>query len=219
MEATATRPEAGRIGVRLLQLLARRGWSLSRLARETKKRGAEVSLSQLSLLTRGEIDQPRFVTIARICAALDIPDRVLLSGGDSTERIEDINHRHFAVTTFVEVVRCSRDGGFVETGERVGVAVTLLDGHERLLAAVIDGGGMGPHILIGDRVVFDPDGQPQDREVVLLLHGPATICAWYVLRDDEASYRLADGSWLRADQVQVVGTVVYVMRSPPAYLP
>lgn len=107
----------------------------------------------------------------------------------------------------------------METGETVGVSSQLLEGRQRLLAAVVDAGGMGPHILIGDRVVFDPDEVPGHGKVAVLVHGQATICAWKITVRNETRYRLADGTALKPDQVQVVGTVVYVLRSPPEYLP
>lgn len=207
------------IGERLLRILAERRWSLGRLHRETLTRGSVVSLSQLSLLTRNEIEQPRLSTIGRICAALDVPPTALLGAGPLQERIEKIYPRPLGYTTDVAVVRLVRGGGLVLTGETIGVAASLLEGRERLLAAEIESGGMGPYILLGDRVVFDPDRSPEHRQVALLLHGEVAMCAWYVVRDAEASLRFADGSSLRPDQVTICGTVVHILRSPPDYLP
>jgi transcriptional regulator with XRE-family HTH domain len=210
---------AGRVGARLLQVLQARGWTLGRLARETEARGQRVSLSQLSLLTRGGIDQPRLATIRKICMALDLPPSVLTEPDVLTGGTESSGHGHFGITTLVEVVMPVRGGQLVQTGERVAVTTSQLEGRERLLAAVITGGGMAPHVLIGDKVVFDPDSRPRPRQLALLLHVETVLCAWYVINDyDEASYRLADGSWLRPEQVSVVGTVVEILRSPPEYL-
>lgn len=212
-------PSSSGVGQRLLRILRARSISLSELARMTERRGQKVSLSQLSLLTRGEIDQPRLSTLRAICAALGIATDALLGDLALTEGVTDINQRHWSPTSLVSVVLCMSDGGFIETGETVGVSSTLVEGRQRTLAAVVEGGGMGPAILIGDRVVFDPDEVPTHGKVALLLYGQATICAWLVEAHGEARYRLADGTALRVDQVKLMGTVVYVMRSPPEYLP
>lgn len=217
--AAPTRPEMG-IGDRLGEILVQRGWSLSRLAAETKKHGTGVSVSQISLLVRGEILSPRVLTIRRICVALEISEKMLLGPTDDDLGIRAQDLRAFEGVVSVPVVLLgSGEGGFVKTGETVGVASSLLRGRRRLLAAVVDGGGMAPHCLIGDRVVFDPDAQPRNGQLVILRHSQATLTAWYVVNNGVTSYRFADGSWLEPGQVLVAGVVIYIMRPPPPYRP
>lgn len=201
------------VGVRVLQLCRERGWSLSELAAR-----AHVSTSQLSLLTRGGIQYPRVSTMTRITGALGVPDRVLLGPAmhDGGGRAQDL--RAFEGTVIVQVVKYRpADGELVETGDTVGIAASMLNGRQRLYAALIEGGGMGPHVLIGDRVLFDPDEPPSNGRMVLLSHSGASLAAWYVLNDEGASFRLSDGSWLPTHTVHLVGTIVYIMRTPPEY--
>lgn len=214
---TATVPSDSGVGARLSEILSERGWSLSQLSRATNKL---VSTSQLSLLTRGKIQYPRVTTLRLISGALGVDDRALIGAAPlrGGERTEDL--RAFDGIRVVPVVRVEADGRLVETGETAAIAAPVLAGRDRLLVAIIEGGGCSPHVLVGDRVVFDPDATPQHRQMVLVTYHGATIAAWYMLTNGKASYRLSEpGSWLQVDRVVPVGVIVYIMRPAPEYLP
>jgi transcriptional regulator with XRE-family HTH domain len=213
MEAVSTRApvrggEVTIVGRRLLEILGQRGWSLNKLA------GASgISVSQLSLLTRGLIAYPRADTLQAICKALGVTESVLLG---TTRRQADLQGAE-GVTT-VPVVRLDADGELEETGETYPVAVAQLDGRRRLFAAVVEGGGMAPSVMIGDRVLFDPDAAPAPEQMVLVSYWRSTRTAWLVDRDITPEYWLeGDRAWLDRHAVRVLGRVVYIMRAPPAY--
>jgi transcriptional regulator with XRE-family HTH domain len=209
------RREPQTIGDRLLEMLVERGWSLASFSRRSG-----VSVSQLSMLTRNVIVAPKVSTMQRIEAALGVTERALTGPirYDGGGRAQDL--RAYDGTALVPIVeaRPSDDGlEFVETGDTVAIATALMADRKRLLGTLVTGGGMGPHVLIGDRVVFDPDEEVRDGQMVVLLHGGSTIAAWYIHKDKVASYRLSDGSWLPGSSARLIGSIVYIMRTPPSY--
>lgn len=213
MEASATRAssrggEISVIGRRLDELLAQRGWSLNKLAGK-----AGVSVSQLSLLTTGKISYPRADTIQSICSALGVAESMLLG---TVRRQPDLRAAE-GVTT-VPVVALNPEGEMEETGETYPVAVAQLDGRRRLFAAVVEGGGNAPHVLMGDRVLFDPDAEPGPEQMVLVIYHKVTRTAWVVDHDVTTEYWCeSERTWLDRTQVRVLGLVVYIMRPPPAF--
>jgi DNA-binding Xre family transcriptional regulator len=203
-------PESELIGRRLRAILDDRALSLAWLSGRSN-----VSPSALSLLTRGLIQYPRVSTLRKISDALGIAPGELTGQPDWGS-----GERAFEGVVVVPVVRLPvRKGSTTqhERGESVTVPASLLEGRERLLAAVIDGAGMSPHVLIGDRVVFDPDA-PVEHGTLVLLHRPGlTLAAWHVEEGGERGYRLADGSWLEPDRLEPQGPILYIMRTPPRY--
>lgn len=211
MEGLALPPRReSTIGQRLLRILRERKISLRTLSSRSG-----VSPSQLSLLTRDVIAYPRVSTIRAICEALHVDQRVLIDPiPPSAARTTDLQ-AYEGVTT-VPVVKAAPDGTLHETGEAVPIAVSQLTTHSRLFVTVVGGGGMAPHILIGDRILFDPDGPPDTEQVVLVVHDGATLAAWRSLTEAGPIYWCNDGSRLEAARVIVLGIVVYIMRLPPA---
>lgn len=196
------------VGRRLTEILAERGWSLSKLAD-----ASGISVSQLSLLTRGMISHPRSDTLQAICGALGIAESVLLG-----------TQRHFADLRAADGVRSvpfvhvDPDGGLEATGYQFPVAVAQLDGRRRVYAAEVEGGGMAPHILTGDRVLFDPDARIEPEQMVLLSYHKTTRVAWVIDRDLVREYWVGgEGVWLDRERVRVLGAILYIMRAPPAF--
>jgi DNA-binding Xre family transcriptional regulator len=211
MQARAPTPSASTpsIGKVLLAILAERRWKLNDLARHSG-----ISASQLSLLTRDIIVAPRVSTIRALCTALEIDPSVLAFTDRPGRRTADLRATE-GVTT-APVVRLTSGGGWVEVGQNVAITAAQLSGRQRLFVAVIDGGGMAPHVLTGDRLLFDPDEPAQPEQLVLLRYRAATTAAWRLLQGDRLSYWLSDGSQLDEELCQPVGVVVYIMRQPPA---
>jgi transcriptional regulator with XRE-family HTH domain len=208
--------QASDIGPRLKGILRQRGWSLSRLSRETD---GEVSTSQLSLLTRGEIAYPRVKTVQRICGALKLPPTALMSpaaqvGGGLSVADEGLPTAEGVVV--VPFVRLDMSDEPIGTGHTTFVSASLLDGRTRLRAAVIDGGGLGPYVLTGDTVIFDPDQTPGHGSPVVVSHGGATLAAVHLELDGSSAYRLADGSWLDPLAVRLGGVIVKIERAAPS---
>jgi hypothetical protein len=179
-----------------------------------------VSVSQLSLLTRGRIQSPRISTIRDICTALEVPESTLIGSVQKQTRmpgLRDTALLGIEGVTLAPEVTLGPDGVLVPTGRTLTVAASQLDGRARVYVATVDGGGMTPHVLPGDQVLFDPDARATSEQLVLLLHGAATLTAWRFIRGGHHSYGLSDGSTLRPDQVKVAGTIVYIMRAPPPF--
>jgi transcriptional regulator with XRE-family HTH domain len=197
------------VGARIKAILADRHETISWLAER-----ADVSISSLSLLTRGIVKSPRVDTLRKIADALGVEPGILAgmpnwySGANAIEG-----------ALFVPVVRLpvKRDGGRQhEVGPMIPVPRSLLVGRDRLLATVVDGGGMSPHIVIGDLVIFDPDAAPVDGDVVLVYHRDVTLAGWYVEhRPFPPRVDLADGTWLSLDDTEVAGVILHKVSTPP----
>lgn len=219
MHALALSPdEAPTIGQRLLAVVTARGWSLRRLSNTSG-----VSVSQLSLLTRDRISHPRISTIRAICAALEIPEVTIIgsysrathhavtSDGDLLDR------QAFEGVTVVPEVTLGAGGTLCKTGRTLTITASQLNHRDQVYVAVVDGGGMMPHVLIGDKVLFDPSAAPESGQLVLLRHGAATLTAWRINHGDQYCYGVSDGTWLRPEDVQVAGAIVFIMRQPPRF--
>lgn len=203
------------IGQRLLAALRKRGISLRRLSDLSG-----VSVSQLSLLTRDRISYPRISTIRDICSALGIAEVTLIGSSKHTiqlSAIQDTDLLAIEGVTIVPEVLLDAQAEVVETGRTLAIAASQLGGRARVYVAVVDGGGMTPHVLPGDRVVFDPDAVAESEQLVLLVNGAATLTAWRFIRHGHHSYGLSDGSTLRPNQVRVAGAIIYIMRQPPTF--
>lgn len=200
-----------RIGTRLLRLLEWRGWSLAQLAS-----ASGVSVSQLSLLTRGLISHPRADTLRAICSALEVTEASLLD--PPPERVRrQADLRAAEGVTSVPLVTLGPQGALTETGQRIAIARSQLDGRRRLCAAEVEGGGMAPHVMIGDRVLFDPDAETEHQQLALVTYHEVTRVAWRVDRDLRAQYWINENKWLDGEGVHEAGPVVYILRPPPAY--
>src|SRR4030095_9517806 len=150
------------IGGRLLTILRERGISLADLAAK-----ADVSASALSLLTRGLIRYPRIDTLRNITDALAISPGELPGSPDWLA-----GERPFEGVRLVPVVRLplTKNRSYVHQrgGELVAIPESAVGGRERVLSAVIDVPGMSPYVLVGDRVIFDPDVVPELGTMVLI---------------------------------------------------
>jgi transcriptional regulator with XRE-family HTH domain len=199
------------------RLLGKRIKNILRDRRETNAwlaERADLSVSTISLLTRGIIKSPRVGTLRKIADALGVEPGILAGMPDWRSGANTIEG-----ALLVPVVRLPvrHDGRRQqELGEMIPVPRSLLVGRDRLFAAIVDGGGMSPHIIIGDRVIFDPDATPIDGDVVLVQHRGVTLAGWYVAHQRvPARVDLADGTWLSLDEAQVQGVILHKVSTPP----
>jgi transcriptional regulator with XRE-family HTH domain len=201
-------PAEPTVGTRIKAILDDRGETISWLAER-----AEVSISSLSLLTRGIVRSPRVVTLRKIADALGVQPGVLAGMPDWRDGSHPIEG-----ALFVPLVRLpvKGDGRQQELGEMIPVPRSLLVGRDRLFAAVVDAGGLSPHIVIGDRVIFDPDATPTDGDVVLVSYRGVALAGWYSERDDQpARVDLADDTWLPLPDAQIAGVILHKVSTPP----
>jgi transcriptional regulator with XRE-family HTH domain len=197
--------EVSAVGRNVLRLLRQRGRSLSWLAKRT-----DVSVSQLSLMTRGKTRQPLASTLEAIARGLAVPVGELLREGDDPPIIEGVIA--IPVVVFREGI-----GGVPEsqrTGATVIVDAARHAGRENLAAVQITGGGPSPHVLAGDVVILDPEVVPIDGELVLVTRRGTTFAGWFVL-GDPPQYELADGLFFSPDEVIYRGIILGITREPP----
>jgi transcriptional regulator with XRE-family HTH domain len=201
-------PDQPTVGTRIKAILDDRGETISWLAER-----ADVSISSLSLLTRGIVRSPRVVTLRKIADALGVQPGVLAGMPDWRDGSHPIEGALFVPLVRLPVRADGRQQGL---GEMIPVPRSLLEGRERLFAAIVDAGGLSPHIVIGDRVIFDPDAAPEDGDVVLVSYRGVTLAGWYSEHDDRPPrVDLADNSWLPLPDAQIAGVILHKVSTPP----
>lgn len=221
METTTVKPgppprigEQTEVGLRLKDILRERRMSLAALSR-----ASGISTSALSLLTRGGIAYPRTRTVSRICGALKLPTTALLEpvvvSREENLALADGGKPTVQGVALVPLVRIDLADEPLDIGSPQVVPSSLLDGHARLLAVVVTGGGLGPYVLPGDTVYFDPDLEPRHGAPVVLASRGTVFAAAHLATPDGALYRLADGSTLDQDRVTLGGVIVRIVRDAP----
>lgn len=209
----ASPSQVSEIGPRLKGILRQRGLSLSRLSSQSG-----VSTSALSLIVRGEIAYPRVRTVQRICGALKLPPTALLRPATiASERLALINDDLPSVegATIVPVVRFDVGDMVSDTGATVLLPASLADGHRRLMAVEVDGGGYGPYVLNFDLVIFDPDQGRTDGDLVILAYRGRATAAVRVDRG-AVCFKLADLTTLAPEDVDLSGVIIQIIRRPPS---
>jgi transcriptional regulator with XRE-family HTH domain len=195
------------VGRRLAAVMQERGLTLHDLAAK-----AGVSVSQLSLLTRGRISHPRSNTLEKIALALGMPESALLG---TDQRRPDLRAGEGVLSVpFMEV---GPEGELEGTGFSFPVAAAELAGRRRVFAAEVDC-GMPPHVLTGDRVLVDPDADPAPGQMILGSYRRSTRVALLADRDGGMGYWVeGEGVWLDRGAMRCLGAVVYIMRRPPGF--
>ena len=199
------------IGSMLLGILRQRGWSLATLSRKSG-----VSTSCLSLLVRGETEAPRIITVQKVAGALDLPATIFLQGSYARQvAVMDPGQPTAEGVVRVPVVRFDLGNHALPTEETVLVPASMLAGRERLQAVRIVSSGLGPYVIQGSVVIFDPDGSPEAGEAVVVAYRGVAVATVHVPIDGQSRYRNLDGTWLEADETRYCGVLVKVQSDPP----
>lgn len=94
------------------------------------------------------------------------------------------------------------------------VTAHLFARHRNAQAAVVTGECMVPHVLPGEKVVFDPDQTPVDRAMVVVTTDDGdTMIKWYRVGSDGRPYlRAADGTRIHPNGARIEGVVISLER-------
>lgn len=203
-------PRDETIGQYVQAALERRGWSLGKLAERSG-----VSKAQLSLLTRGLIENPRRDTIEKIAQTLGVPMSDLFGETEPTPQL--LVYSGVAWVPFVErTVHAGGDGWRPAPAGRTPLSEDEAEGHKRLYAAKVTGSCMEPFIVAGATVIWDPDMRhPGDGQMVVVSHDGDLIVKW-AYRHGDGGYvlRSNDGQELRPNGALLEGVVVKIENDP-----
>lgn len=104
-----------------------------------------------------------------------------------------------------------------DTRESVPVPLDVAAGRPNIRAAIVSGDCMEAYAPPGERIVFDPDMTPQDRDmVVVTTEDGSTLVKWFRIDPLGRAYlRAADGTEMRPNGAKVEGVVLWVARKAP----
>lgn len=111
-------------------------------------------------------------------------------------------------------VQASGQPTWDDTRETVVVSSHLAAGRPNIRAAIVSGACMEPYVTAGERIVFDPDAHPQDRDMVVVSdEDGATLVKWFRVDPLGRRYlRAADGTMIRPNGAKIEGVVLAVVR-------
>jgi SOS-response transcriptional repressor LexA len=111
-------------------------------------------------------------------------------------------------------VQASGQPTWDDTRETVIVSAQIAAGRPNIRAATVSGLCMEPYVMSGERIVFDPDAHPQDRDMVVVTdEDGSTMVKWFRVDPLGRAYlRAADGTTIRPNGAKVEGVVLTVVR-------
>lgn len=198
------------VATRLKSLRERRGLSQNALAERSG-----VSNSTVSRIEKGVISSPGVDVLRKFADALRVDLSEITGERPLPPRRADI----FEGVAYVPVmrVRVQASGAptWDDTRETVVVSATMARGRPNIRAAIVSGRCMEPYVMPGERIVFDPDTHPQDRDMVVVTDDEgATLVKWFRVDPLGRPYlRAADGTQMRPNGAKVEGVVLSVARN------
>jgi transcriptional regulator with XRE-family HTH domain len=197
------------VATRLRTLRTRRGWSQNQLAAQSY-----VSNSTISRIESGDIESPGVEILRRLSGALRVDLSDLTGERPVPRRQPQVMEGAVGLPVLTRRVHAGGEGYWGDTEDTVWVPRTFLSLHPRAQVAVVDGKCMSPHIEAGEKILFDPDVQPVDGQmVVVTTEDGQTLLKWFRLDDLGRPYlRSADGEEIRPNGAKVEGVVIEVRR-------
>lgn len=198
------------IATRVRMMRTQRGWSLKQLGDR-----AGIDPSTIWKIEAGATPNPGNATLGKISQALGVSLSEITGERSMPRRRTEIIEGVARVPVMRVRVQASGDPAWDDTRDTMIVSASLAAGRPNLRAAVVSGECMTPYVNAGERVVFDPDALPQDRDMVVVTtdHGDILI-KWYRLDDDGAPYlRAADDTEIRPNGARLEGVVLTVERN------
>lgn len=197
------------VAIRVKALIDQRGWSLGALSQRSG-----LDKGYLSQLTRGKVANPGVHTLEKISEALGV-DLSEITGERPMPRRRAEIFEGVAMVPLMRVrVQASGSPTWDDTRESVPVEISVATGRPNIRAAIVSGDCMGSYVMAGERVVFDPDAYPQDRDMVVVTTDEGTtMVKWYRVDPLGRPYlRAADGTEIRPNGAKVEGVVLTVAR-------
>lgn len=201
------------VGMKVKEIIGQRGWSLGTLAARSG-----LDKGYLSQLTRGMVKNPGVGTLGKLSDALGVDVWYLTGERPMPKRQPTVVEGVVVLPVMKMRVQASGAPAWDETQETATTLARLAFGRaDRLIAAVVTGTCMVPHVNPGDVVILDPAMKsPQDGQMVVLADAEgATLVKWY--RVDQLGrpfLRAEDGTELRPNDARIIGTVIDISRRP-----
>lgn len=198
------------VATRLRALRERRGLSQNQLAIR-----AEIGNSTISRIEAGVIVSPGVDVLRKLSGALGVDLSEITGERPMPKRQVQVFEGGAAVPVMKRRVHAGGQSSWDDTNETVYVSLFLKARHPNVKAAVVTGDCMEPWVMPGENVVFDPDQQPVDRDMVIVTDDEGeTMVKWYRVDDDGAAYLVAaDGTTLRPNGAKIEGVVVAAYRT------
>lgn len=194
-------------------LMEQRGWSYAQVAMR-----AGVDPTTIWKIATGKTPNPGNVTLRKIGEAFGVDLSTPSTKQSAPGRRSMVVPGVVAVPVMRARVQASGRPDWADTYETVATISTRDPRRdERLLAAIVTGICMEPHVSPGDRVIFDPERrEPADGQMVVVVDGEgATLVKYFRVDDLGRPYlRAADGTEIRPNGARVVGTVIDIVRRP-----
>jgi transcriptional regulator with XRE-family HTH domain len=205
------------IGARLTHLRERRGWSMGQLSDRSG-----VSRAAISRIESGETPGPGANTLGKIAGALGVELSEITGERPMPKRRADVIEGVARVPVMRVRVQASGEPAWDDTRDTIIVSASVAAGRPNIRAAIVSGSCMTPYVMPGERIVFDPDATPRERDMVIVTtdYGD-TLVKWYRIDALGRPYlRAADGTEIRPNGAKVEGVVLAVekvaLRDPEA---
>lgn len=198
------------LAIRVKDLRERRGWSQGQLADR-----ADVDPSTVWRIEAQKIKSPGVEILRKLSGALGVELTEVTGERPMPRRQVQIFEGGAAVPVMRRRVHAGGQAAWDDTSDTVYVSLFLKARHPNVKAAVVTGDCMEPWVMAGENVVFDPDQEPVDRDMVIVTDDDGdTLVKWYRLDEDGLPFLMAaNGTTLKPNGARIEGVVVAAYRT------
>jgi len=194
-------------GRRLALVRERRGWSMGQLSDRSG-----VSRAAISRIESGTTPSPGAETLRKLSEALGVPLSELTGERPAPRRQIQIIEGAASVPVWRRRVHAGTESHWDDTQETVWVSRYLVAAHPRVACAIVTGDCMAPTVQPGQKVIFDPDANPQHRDMVVVTTDDGDMMLKWFRTDGENPPYLesADGARVRPNGGKIEGVVLTI---------